>query len=548
MIFTNIVDTVSYSLSPNAIDEISERIESFCAELKIDGRNTKKYRLSAEESLSLWMRKFGENTEITVEFGKKLFSPFIRLQLKGAQYNPYSHSERAENYGTFTESILIRIGLIPEFNYRYDTNILTFRLQKAPKNPILVLLVIILAAILVGFSCKTFLPPEFSLALSENVISPIVDTFFNILSAIAGPLIFLSVAWGVYGIGDVYTLGRIGKKLMLQFIKVIFFVVAFGALFYPLLGPALSGFSEGANQFSKIFQMFLSIFPSDIFSPFINGNALQIIFLAFIIGLSLIFLGQRTSSVARAVEQINHLINFLMNFVAKLIPFFVFIVLVNVILSGALNTFTATWKFTVVFLIAAFLCNILILVFVSVKHKQSPFTLLKLILPSYLIAISTASSSAAFESNMNICNNKFGVNKELSSFGIPFGMVIFKPTTALYYLLICFYFASVYAVPVSISWIVTAVIISAVSAIATPPIPGGAAATYTILFSQLGINPAGLTVVIAIDIIFDFLLTSNDMYFLLLEMFHVSKKMGMRRNDVSLNNSGKKQALPEKTK
>ena len=58
--------------------------------------------------------------------------------------------------------------------------------------------------------------------------------------------------------------------------------------------------------------MILDIFPGNVFSPFVEGNTLQIIFLAFVIGLSMIFLGQRTSSVARAVEQINHIIAFLM--------------------------------------------------------------------------------------------------------------------------------------------------------------------------------------------------------------------------------------------
>jgi len=322
--------------------------------------------------------------------------------------------------------------------------------------------------------------------------------------------------------------------MMKAYVKTIFIFVGVGALFYPLLGPALSASSMGANQFSNIFRMFLSIFPSNIFSPFIEGNTLQIIFLAFIIGLSLIFLGQRTSSVARAVEQINHIINFLMELVSRLVPFFVFIVLVNLIWTDALVAFKEVWKFSLVFLAAAFFCHVSFLILVSLRHKQNPFVMLKTVLPSYLIAISTASSSATFESNMKICNQKFGINKELSSFGVPFGMVTFKPTTALYYLLICFYFASANGVSVSLSWIVTAIVIAAVSAIATPPIPGGAAATYIILFTQLGIDARALTLVLAVDMVFDFFLTSGDMVSLLLQMFHLSGKMGMRETKVKL--------------
>ena len=72
--------------------------------------------------------------------------------------------------------------------------------------------------------------------------------------------------------------------------------------------------------------MILNIFPANILSPFVEGNTLQIIFLAFVIGLSMIFLGQRTSAVAKAVEQINYIITFLMGTISTFVPYFVFIV------------------------------------------------------------------------------------------------------------------------------------------------------------------------------------------------------------------------------
>ena len=518
----------TYSISPQAIDAASEKIVEFCTALKLDRKTIAKYRLSAEESLSLWMREFGENAEFELEFGKKLFRNFFRIRIKGAQFNPYNNREQTRDFGTAANGILVRIGLMPEYSYYDETSILTFYLKGKPKNQILVLLGIIFFSLTVGFGSKLLVNADIISSVSSNFLTPVEDTFFNILSAIAGPMVFLSVAWGIYGIGDVYTLGRIGKKMMLSYVKTIFFFVAIGVFFYPFLGPPLTTSSAGTSQFSSVFKMLLSVFPSNVFSPFIEGNTLQIIFLAFILGLSLMFLGHRTTSIARAIEQINYIISFLMEFVSKLVPYFVFIVLVSIIWSDTLSSFSEVWKLTVVFLTAVVICFSLFLAFVCVKHKQNPIKMLSAILPSFLIAISTASSSATFESNMKVCSNRFGINKELSSFGIPFGMVIFKPTTALYYLLVCFYFSSVNNAMVSVSWIITAVIITAISAIATPPIPGGAAATYTILFSQLGISPKSLFVVVAIDMIFDFVLTSSDMSMLLLQMYHLSNKMGMR--------------------
>jgi len=158
--------------------------------------------------------------------------------------------------------------------------------------------------------------------------------------------------------------------------------------------------------------------------------------------------------------------------------------------------------------------------------------LLKSILPSYLISLSTASSSAAFESNLKISNTKLGVKKELSSFGIPFGMVVFKPTISMFYMLLCFYFASKYGVGVSISWIVTAIIITSVAAISTPPIPGGASAAYTIMLLQLGLPTEALALALTVDMLFDFLITGGDMFMLLLEILRISKRLGMNSRGV----------------
>ncbi len=46
------------------------------------------------------------------------------------------------------------------------------------------------------------------------MITPVFDTFMGLLSAVAGPLIFLSVAGGIYNIGDIATLGKVGKRII----------------------------------------------------------------------------------------------------------------------------------------------------------------------------------------------------------------------------------------------------------------------------------------------------------------------------------------------
>ena len=69
--------------------------------------------------------------------------------------------------------------------------------------------------------------------------------------------------------------------------------------------------------------------------------------------------------------------------------------------------------------------------------------------------------------------------------------------------------------------------IAAIVAIAMPPIPGGGAVAYTVLFAQIGIPAEALSVALAIDILTDFLITAFDMFVLPLTLINVSSRLSM---------------------
>ena len=155
------------------------------------------------------------------------------------------------------------------------------------------------------------LPENIRLVFSEQLISPIFNTFMGLLSAIAGPMIFLSVTWGIYSIGDTTTLGRIGKKMITRFLVMQFILSVIALiLFVPFF--TIEKTADSSFAFSELFQMFLDIIPSNFFTPFTEGNPLQIIFVAVIIGLAMLILGNKTTTAASFVEQSNFIVQLIM--------------------------------------------------------------------------------------------------------------------------------------------------------------------------------------------------------------------------------------------
>lgn len=64
------------------------------------------------------------------------------------------------------------------------------------------------------------------------------------------------------------------------------------------------------------------------------------------------------------------------------------------------------------------------------KCKVKPGVLIKKLLPTFLIALSTSSSSAAFGTNIESCK-ALGIDKKLINFGVSIGQIIFMPAGAI---------------------------------------------------------------------------------------------------------------------
>lgn len=507
-------------------DAVSAEIADFCAGWLKDSREVQRYRLTAEECLLRWLDGAGEGRRLTLTAGRRFLSnPRFVLACDGEACNPLVPAD--DEIGVYGGSVLSALGLSPTYTYRGGRNVLTFELKAEARKPLTGLLLIVLSSVLVGVLGGLVIPEQVRAFLLDNFINPVYDTFFNILSCIAGPMIFLSVAWGVYGIGDASTLSRIGKKMMLTYVGAVFLSTALSAVFFPVMGLRLSAADMSGSQLSSIIRMVLGIFPSNIIEPFLSGNTLQIILLSFVVGIALVYLGQRTQSVARAIEQINNLVQFLMGFIGRLVPYVVFIVVVSLFWSGTLGVLASSWKLLAIILINFSLIILGYYARSALAARTGLFRLMRKCLPNLLIALSTASSSATFSSSMEISEKELGVSPSVSSFGVPLAMVMHKPSCAVNFLLVSFFFARQYGVETSAAWLATAVISSAVLAIATPPIPGGGAASYTVLFVQLGLPAEALAIALSLDMITDFLMTATDMYCLPVILLNVADKLGL---------------------
>lgn len=211
-------------LSPTAIDDFSDKIRTFLASQKLANSDIVRYALTCEEILLKTMDSFGEGAFVTVSFGVRFFYPFISIKINCPEYNAFAQQESQQ--GVLGNAILKNIGLSPEYSYTANENIYFFRIRRKALNPFATLAIALSAAAVCG-ALGLLLPEELRSVVLTDLFEPLHTAFSNALSCISGPMIFIAVTWGIYGIGDVATFKRIGRKMIGGYVGAVYLFAAF---------------------------------------------------------------------------------------------------------------------------------------------------------------------------------------------------------------------------------------------------------------------------------------------------------------------------------
>lgn len=511
------------------IDKCSEDAEVFLNKAKVDRRETLRIKLMLEEVLLRYRDKFGEDTQYIFRCVKKFFSQRIEIIIEGDSYNPFEE----ESDTVMIQKLLAGVGLAPTWSYKNGKNHIVFCPKKKPLSQTKKILVSVVIAIVMGIVCN-FLPEIMVNNVSSYLLSPLTNMFVGSLSAVSGPMIFLSILGSICNMGDLETLGKIGKKTILTILGVGFLTSVFSCLVMTAFAT-LQNASGGVTDISGILDMVYGIVPGNLFLPFTEGNVLQIIFIAVICGIAMLVLAGRVPQILSLIEQLNLLIQTIMEGVASLLYVLVFVMLLDMIVCGEVSTFLSSYKIVLwsLGLLAGFL--IIILLFVSIHQKLSPVFLMKKILPTFLIGLMTASSAAAFTTNVRDAEKKLGMDKKFVRFGIPLGQIIFKPGFITMLTALEFGMAKFYDLEISVSWIAIACIVNFIMSVAVPPVSGSAFACFTIVFTQLGIPAEAIAVAFAIDMILDFPCTGVGLAGLQLALVEVADSLNLLKKDVLRN-------------
>ena len=170
--------------------------------------------------------------------------------------------------------------------------------------------------------------------------------------------------------------------------------------------------------------------------------------------------------------------------------------------------------------------------------NYSPLDLWKKAFSTFVIGLTTASSSAALADDLKTCTEKFKISPKLANFAVPFGQIVFKPSNAVMYYFAAMSVAKNADISISLSWLITLLIMCIVLSSSTPPVTGGSTASFSILFVQLGLPLESLSVILAINAILNYFRTATSLFSQQCVLLSTAKKLDMIEKELEPDKQG----------
>jgi Na+/H+-dicarboxylate symporter len=377
-----------------------------------------------------------------------------------------------------------------------------------------------LLAIIVGFALK-FLPEE----INQHLLA-VFDTggrlFLNLMKMIVVPIVFVSLTAGISSISQSSqlsfnkggSLGRVGGKALIYFLITTVFAVSLAVFLGDVtqVGSgasfALAKTSEVTSQFS-LQEMFVNLIPSNPIKALSEGNILQIIFFAVVLGLAINLSGEKGKRLADFFQDASSVVMKMVMLLMKLAPYGVFCLIIVVFEQFGVGMFEQLLGYFLLAIAGLLLFPIFIysalLKFVA---HLSPLKFFRKMYASLLFAFSTASSNATMPLVFDALENKVGISNKIVSLIIPLGINMNKNGSAFVEGLAAIFIANVYHIHLTLVTKLIIILTTTLAAIGTAGTPSAGLFVLVMVLKQAGLPTEGVALVIGIDRFLDMLRTS----------------------------------------
>jgi len=363
--------------------------------------------------------------------------------------------------------------------------------NKTPVN----LTILILLGLILGIVLGLLMPGRLEFLLP--VIDLVSGLYMNALRMMIYPLVFCSLVTGIHGIGSVSATGRIGAQSVIYYVATTLLASLLGLFLPKALGLGRGVAIEmveadvSATQFTSLLDTVKNLIPANPVASFANGDMLQVLVFAVIVGITCLSLGKKADPFVTLTYSINEISVKIVSVVMLFTPVGVFCSIASVVYSNGTETIVALGAVLLALYVTMFLYALIVYGgIVKLLGKYGVGKFFSKVMPAALNAFGTCSSSATLPISKR-CADEMGVPNEISSLALPLGATINMDAVSIVMSFMIVFFANACGVEISFGLLAVALLSNTLLSIGTPGVPGGAIASFAALAAIVGL-PAGV--------------------------------------------------------
>lgn len=407
----------SFVLDMETFSEIRKQIHNELSKTKATVKEVNRADVLLEE-IFVRMSEIGKAQNIVVSIQSRFGDLNLRLEAEGEEYNPLvevtDYDEEDEDY--YRTLILKANRSKMSYTRKNLKNVVIIRVKDADNKQIYYTLIGMVGGVICGAVMKEFLTPDLIELFDKTIIGSIRTMFLNALNMMIAPVVFFSVISGITSITNASDVSRIGGKLigLYGLTTLIASTLSLAIGYVVFLGDVPQfGTVDGANTDSTIetqsitpLTILVGLIPKNLIAPIINGEMLQIIFVAVIFGICINKLGDKVKILNEFIDAMNTFSFKMIIMIVAFIPIIAFISMASLMLNvGAESMFMLGRMIFGQFVGSLVMLGVYALLLILIG-KISPIPFFKK-LPSFIaIPMSTSSSSVTMPFTMKFCTEK----------------------------------------------------------------------------------------------------------------------------------------------
>ncbi len=353
--------------------------------------------------------------------------------------------------------------------------------------------------------------------LANGIFQFIGQGFVRLLQFLVVPLVLFSISAGTMAMSDTAKLGRVAIKTLIMYFLTTAIAIIIALILATSINPgkgvdmskALDGAVNIAKESPTLIDTLLNIIPKNPFASLANGEMLQVIVIACIIGYVISKAPEDMKLFAEVIEKGNKFMMILTGFLMELAPYGVFALIARTFAQLGLSVVGPLLKFlgTCIGAMGIHIVLVYILLIAVVMGHISPAKLIRKVLPVYTFAFSSASSNATIPLTLKACDT-LGISPEVSSFTIPLGATINMDGTAIYQGVAVVFIANAYGMSLSTGELITVVLTAVLASIGTAGVPGSGMIMLSMVLASIGLPVEGIALIASVERIVDMFRTA----------------------------------------